>query len=113
MLASIVVVLPETSDTCMIIKPRTLKVKARFRTARERESFNKVSSIFFQAKELNRKNELQRMYLPKVRNVVASAPGVPGISTSLKKAIKWGNKDRVTSAVSRKVYNCIVQKTTK
>jgi hypothetical protein len=66
----------------MIIKPRTLKVKARFRTARERESFHKVSSIFFQAKELNGKNELQRIYLPKVRNVVASAPGVPGISTS-------------------------------
>lgn len=28
------------------------------------------------------------MQLPKVRNVVASAAGLPGISTSLKKAMK-------------------------
>jgi hypothetical protein len=39
-LASIVVVLAETSDICMHIKPRTLKVKARFSTARGNEKFS-------------------------------------------------------------------------
>ncbi|KAL0904137.1 hypothetical protein M5K25_026211 [Dendrobium thyrsiflorum] len=34
------------------------------------------------------------LYLPNVRKVVASIPGVPGISPSLKKAIKCGNSDR-------------------
>lgn len=34
MLASIVVVLAETSEICIIIKPKTLKEKARFNTAR-------------------------------------------------------------------------------
>jgi hypothetical protein len=43
------------------------------------------------------------MHLPKVRSVIASAAGLPGISTSLKKAMKWGNKERVTSVVSRNV----------
>jgi hypothetical protein len=51
----------------------------------------------------NIKECITQCILPKVRNVVASAPGVPGISASLKKAMKWGNKDRVTSVVSRKV----------
>jgi hypothetical protein len=32
--------------------------------------------------------EISKIYLPNVRNVVASAAGVPGISTSLKKAMK-------------------------
>lgn len=36
MLASIVVVLAETSEICIIIKPRTLKEKARLSTARKR-----------------------------------------------------------------------------
>jgi hypothetical protein len=35
MLASIVVVLAETSEICIIIKPKTLKEKARFSTARK------------------------------------------------------------------------------
>lgn len=43
------------------------------------------------------------MYKPKERKVVASVPGVPGISPSLKKAIKCGNNDRVTRIVSRNV----------
>jgi hypothetical protein len=43
------------------------------------------------------------MHLPKVRNVVASAAGLPGMSMSLKNAMKLGNNDTVTSVVSRKV----------
>jgi len=46
-------------------------------------------------------------YLPNVRKVVASVPGVPGISPSLKNAIKLDNNDNVTRVVSRNVYNCI------
>jgi len=41
--------------------------------------------------------------LPKARKVVAREPGVPGISPSLKNAIKCGSKDAVTRVVSRKV----------
>jgi hypothetical protein len=39
----------------------------------------------------------------KARKVVARDPGVPGISPSLKNAIKCGSKDAVTRLVSRKV----------
>ena len=42
-------------------------------------------------------------YLPNARKVVARVPGVPGISPSLKNAIKCGNKDKVTRVVSRNV----------
>lgn len=41
--------------------------------------------------------------LPKARKVVAREPGVPGISPSLKNAMKCGSKDAVTRDVSRKV----------
>ena len=39
----------------------------------------------------------------KARKVVARVPGVPGISTSLKNAMKCGNKAKVTRLVSRNV----------
>lgn len=42
-------------------------------------------------------------YLPNVRKVVASVPGLPGITPSLKNAIKLDNNDSVTRAVSRNV----------
>lgn len=41
--------------------------------------------------------------VPNARNVVARVPGVPGISSSLKKAIKCGMRSRVTRVVSKKV----------
>lgn len=43
------------------------------------------------------------LYVPNVRKVVASVPGVPGISPSLKKAIKLDSNDSVTRVVSRNV----------
>lgn len=49
-----------------------------------------------------RRMEWQKI-LPKARNVVVSVPGVPGISSSLKNAIKCGNSDIVTTLVSRNV----------
>lgn len=41
--------------------------------------------------------------LPKERKVVARVPGVPGISPSVKNAMKCGSKAKVTTLVSRKV----------
>lgn len=43
------------------------------------------------------------MTLPKARKVVASVPGVPGISSSVKNTIKCGSNDNVTRLVSRNV----------
>lgn len=39
----------------------------------------------------------------KARKVVATMPGVPGISPSLKNATKYGNNDKVTRLVSKNV----------
>lgn len=41
--------------------------------------------------------------IPKARKVVARVLGVPGISSSLKNAMKCGNKAKVTRLVSRNV----------
>lgn len=46
---------------------------------------------------------MDRIIVPNVRKVDARVPGVPGISTSLKKAMKLGSNDKVTSVVSRNV----------
>lgn len=41
--------------------------------------------------------------VPNARKVVARVPGVPGISSSLKKAMKCGMRSKVTRVVSKKV----------
>jgi hypothetical protein len=46
MLASIVVVFAETSEICIIMKPRTLKEKARFSTAEKGVRVYLVGYIF-------------------------------------------------------------------
>jgi hypothetical protein len=88
----------------MIRKPRTLKANAKFNTTFEkiylREKDLKFVSLVLDKSAEGRRN---RVIVPNVRNVVARVPGVPGISTSLKKAMKLGSNDKVTSVVSRNV----------
>lgn len=49
------------------------------------------------------KMKIGEIRLPKARKVVARVPGVPGISPSLKNAMKCGSKHKVTTVVSRNV----------
>lgn len=80
----------------MIRNPNTLSAKARFKTAGNPTLLQKTH-------RQNQKLELCLETLPKARKVVAREPGVPGISPSLKNAMKCGSKDAVTRVVSRKV----------
>lgn len=92
-----VVVLPATSDICIIRNPITLNANAKFNTAEIRYIVSKVQ------KEIGRQGEKEMVTVPKARKVVARVPGVPGISPSLKNAMKCGSNDKVTRLVSRNV----------
>ena len=95
-ITSIVVVFADTSDICIIRNPITLNANARFKTV------NKATMVrTYKCNQIHSERIVKK--LPKARNVVARVPGVPGISPSLKNAIKCGSNETVTKVVSRNV----------
>lgn len=78
-----VVVLPATNDMCMIRKPSTLKANAMFKTEWIGQQYLEVRE-----KTIKLIKEKVVKTSPKVRNVAAMVPGVPGISSSEKNAMK-------------------------
>lgn len=98
-----VVVLPATKEMCMIKKPITLKANAKFKTV-VHDTNNKERLINRWNQNTIYKSIIKSLnILPNARKVVARVPGVPGISSSLKKAMKCGIRTKVTRVVSKNV----------